>query len=1166
MSHGPQPSGTRLRASRLRRWLADPLTSVLTVLALVPWLVQPGVIEPDTKVDLVVSPMRYLTRALHAWSGHSGFGELQNQAYGYLFPMGSFFAVAEALGVPGWAAQRAWWSLLLVVGAAGAALFARRVVGLGTPAAALVGVLYALSPRVLSLIAQLSIETWPAMVMPWLLLAVHARARGGLSWRRYVGVTGVLCAALGGVNATASLVAVLGAFVLALFRASGNRPRRDVLAGLILGAVLGCAWWLGPLVVLGGYAYPFMDYIETSRITTAVTSVPGILRGASDWVAYIIDAEGHPVWQSGWVVAQGTASIVAGCVLAGVGLYGLMGLRDAGERRARDVLLALATMLVLGVLGMGVAYVGAVHGPFASGVRSLLDGPLAAARNVHKLDPLVRLPLVVGVGVVGERLLDSLRRRQEGARSAVTPLAAAAMVVAVLASMAPFWQGRLGEEPGVRAWPDSLRATAADIDAAAARDGGATLVLPSARAATYEWGTTSDEPLGAFATSPVAVRASAPLVHPGAQRLMDSIDAHVAAGHDLEAVAASLQRAGVKRVVVRHGLTAAQQTTPATRYVASLSDSAAFTHHRIHGSGSSRFDVFDVTAPIRDGAASAPVGVLGGPESTLTLAAAGVLPQSPLITGRTDGWITDDVRKRVYNNGRPASLAFGPTLSANSTADERLGARDLIFEGRDVSLTTMDVDGVADAGSAVSASDPFGDLYLGPGAGPSAALDVSDSTAWLTPAAAPSPLVLTLRGDEAPGRATVTGAEAEGGVLRGLSVTADKAPVQVTRQGANEWTFDLPRGTHTLALQPQATSRSARSAVGIAAVRPAQGDWLAIARLPGIVDPGTNGVVMTRSRPFAQGQPLRSEDDGVWARRIHVATSGSMSLDVRFTPDAPRTAAPHVWIRSNRGPWQPVPLSGSHGNVTLPRGLVDIKLSPDVEGVRLLPTSATARQALGLGGTISGADDRVVMALTSGANAGWRCEPGNAHPVTLDGWRQGCAVTARGDAGRDVRLTFAPQVWHERALIGGGLAFVLAALLLVVPSRRRSGDSSPAERTIFAAERAHAGTVRTAARAGACALAALIAVVLAGWWAVPVLLAATLIPERRRRATALGLLCVTGPLMAAFGVVDKASLGALGGQLLAVTALTVFVCEVAGAPSGWRVVRRTANSRSPERA
>ena len=39
----------------------------------------------------------------------------------------------------------------------------------------------------------------------------------------------------------------------------------------------------------------FLDFIETARITTAVTTLPAILRGASDWVAYIVDADGHNV-------------------------------------------------------------------------------------------------------------------------------------------------------------------------------------------------------------------------------------------------------------------------------------------------------------------------------------------------------------------------------------------------------------------------------------------------------------------------------------------------------------------------------------------------------------------------------------------------------------------------------------------------------------------------------------------------------------------------------------------------------------------------------------------------------------------------------------------------------------------------------------------------------
>ena len=169
----------------------------------------------DTRVELTERPLSFLASAFQLWQPLSNFGEFQNQAYGYLFPQGPWFALLHALNVPGWMSQRLWTALVIIVACEGARRVARAI-GLDGGGALLTGLVFALAPRLLGTSSVISAESLPGAVMPWVVLPLVLLLRGRLTSGRAAVLSGVAVLFMGGVNAveTAAALVLPGAVVL----------------------------------------------------------------------------------------------------------------------------------------------------------------------------------------------------------------------------------------------------------------------------------------------------------------------------------------------------------------------------------------------------------------------------------------------------------------------------------------------------------------------------------------------------------------------------------------------------------------------------------------------------------------------------------------------------------------------------------------------------------------------------------------------------------------------------------------------------------------------------------------------------------------------------------------------------------------------------------------
>ena len=482
------------------------------VLGLLVFMQPIGQVAADTKLDLVLNPASFLAGALHAWTDDFTLGQLQNQAYGYLFPQGLFFLLAEPL--PDWIAQRLWWWLTLGVGFSGFYLLVERL-GIGSvPLRVIAAALYALSPRTLTTLTAISSETWPAMVAPWICLPLlHRRIDA-----RSIALSIIPVAMIGAVNATATLAALIPAALILAYR-------RQWLPALCwsLGVLAVNSWWIGPLLVLGRYAPPFTEFIESAAVTTNWLNPVEILRGTTSWTPFV-DTER----QAGYLLVNDALFVMLTVIVAALGLAGLALMNRRG--------------LWVVMLGFGLLILGTAH---LEPIREFLDGPGAALRNIHKFDLLVRMPLMVGVAALGAHV-SMPRTLHPGHREA----AGIMVVLVALGSTAPAWSGRLlpqgtwDEVPSY--WYEATRFVNEHAS------GTRTLILPGSPFARQDWGWTRDEPAQPLLEVPWAVRDAIPLVPPEAIRGLDGVEDSLSGE--------ALKRLGIGAVIVRHDLMADPDT------------------------------------------------------------------------------------------------------------------------------------------------------------------------------------------------------------------------------------------------------------------------------------------------------------------------------------------------------------------------------------------------------------------------------------------------------------------------------------------------------------------------------------------------------------------------------------------------------------------------------
>lgn len=471
----------------------------------------PGKVSADTKTYLYLDPVALLRKAPSMWDPAAGLGTVTHQTIGYLWPMGPWYALCSALGLPDWLAQRFWLGTIFFAAGCGVVALAVQF-GLRWRAVLVAALAYQLSPYALSYVARLSVILLPWAGLGWLLV-LTIRGTHSRRWR-HAALFALVVVTIGSVNATALVLAGLAPLCWLGWAVWGSREAT-------VGQVLGCvarfgvltvpvsAFWIAGLWAQGRYGIPILRYTETYEAVARASTPTEVLRGLGYWFGYGRDR------LSPWVDPVGAYTrnpllVVVSIALPAAALVALARVRWR-ERTYCALLL---------VVGMVVA-VGA-H-PFddpslaGRGVLAVVESSVGRAlRSTPRAAPLVVLALALALGVGVDTLSYRRPRLRWGA-----PAAAVGLVAVNLPAL---WTGGLYTSSLLRdeLVPAAWRLAGQEMDAA----GGTSRVLdmPGSDFAAYRWGGTVDPVLPGLTDRDVAYRELVPSGSAASADLLAAVD------------------------------------------------------------------------------------------------------------------------------------------------------------------------------------------------------------------------------------------------------------------------------------------------------------------------------------------------------------------------------------------------------------------------------------------------------------------------------------------------------------------------------------------------------------------------------------------------------------------------------------------------------------------